>query len=1237
MTANALFDYSLTNIQVANPDLTRAAVVTACTPVAVAASTVYGALAGALAFGAGSSIVAPFPTTAVDAQRFTVRVIFRVTAPVTTRQNLVESTCLPFSIHLLPGGGAAAFQVVATVNNTRNGWSGAATLERLSLQLNTWVAVDLVFDIDTLALVVDKQRIALGAFPSGALAALAAGELVIGVHPDKTRWHFVGEMARVQVYADIPAELEALEDAGRSTGEWHIRLKENEVAGSLPLGQRTGDIIYLAYAGMEVQRFDQGLIGYTDGYPAAFALHGPIFERYQNGASQPLLGGLVSDVQPARAQESLRAVFEGGAVYWSPQTGAREVLGRIYLDYELLGGSVSVVGLPVTPPDRIAGGQIQIFERGHMYLRDGASNAFEVHGAILQAYLASGGAARWGFPTTHETDVLLPGTATGIGRQSQFEAGTFLWSAATGAHVVYGAIRDTYVARGGATTPLDQGGLGFPTSDEQDIPGVGGYARCNTFQRGTIFFRDGTIDVATPFTFYLGMLSTSEDEGWGQGQNDLYLFSEVWRNGARIFDQRMPGGGSWGGDNSHDIKAHLAPQIVPNDLGLVVELKVDVWDEDGGFGGGDDHVGSFSKFLTVSNGWGLFDNPFGVFEATGVGGIKSLRWAIQPVVAPNTPKDFWGISNQGTPTLTYPQYEAAFSDIDDDPEWSDPQDWAQDDFFSSSIQGAASGGNCFGMCVEALHAWNANSLFGLPLQRFNAWPPVANDFNVKQIYWFGSDCLWFTDTQIKDQNLSAAQVFQRSRQSAGAGNPAVIYLFSNANFSGSGHAVLALAWDDTVTPWTITVFDPNQRNSTQQIMVSPTGNAFSFNSAGLSYGGAPGTGAIGYVPFSAVNHRQASPVWDPTLLMLAGLVVALGADASTDSITDSAGGNLWMNANFSGDARSYRNQFWSAAALNGQMTGEVLLRRVQRTPHRWARARVLATPIAQLLAAMQRTSFEPAHHGRDQLDPAQFDPAQAVALNPQPLPPRLATLLMESGLHDAVLSRSLQELAASARAERGRREDGCCHGGEHGSGAGNGAGSHFPAGLDPAIGVAIDTLHRQSSSQGADYTHTVRGKRRGRFDYLLKHKLAETRLRSALDRGEAHTVDASGLGGSQPVTRVLTGRDKTMQVEHLSRIGATADFMRLRIANLPLRAGLDMNLSVRPGLAAVDVITAGERVDAAIEIETVIGGVRQLRNYTCPMEGGLRLLPRTVFDSGGLKTGRIDSLFGEIRDTLILP
>lgn len=124
-------------------------------------------------------------------------------------------------------------------------------------------------------------------------------------------------------------------------------------------------------------------------------------------------------------------------------------------------------------------------------------------------------------------------------------------------------------------------------------------------------------------------------------------------------------------------------------------------------------------------------------------------------------------------------------------------------------------------------------------------------------------------------------------------------------------------------------------------------------------------------------------------------------------------------------------------------------------------------------------------------------------------------------------------------------------------------------------------------------------------------------------------LDVSGLGGQQPVTKILTQRDKTIDLEHLLRLGRSADFMRVRISNLPVRAALDMNVSIRPGLAAIDIITAGDRVDAQVQVETFPKGARTLRNFTVPMEGGLRVTPSTMLDSGVMKTASIGALFGD--------
>ncbi len=86
------------------------------------------------------------------------------------------------------------------------------------------------------------------------------------------------------------------------------------------------------------------------------------------------------------------------------------------------------------------------------------TNTHEVHGAILEKYVALGAEASFcGYPTTDES-----GTPDGIGRFNHFQAGSIYWTASTGAHEVHGLIRDYWSAHGWERNPA----LGYPVSDE---------------------------------------------------------------------------------------------------------------------------------------------------------------------------------------------------------------------------------------------------------------------------------------------------------------------------------------------------------------------------------------------------------------------------------------------------------------------------------------------------------------------------------------------------------------------------------------------------------------------------------------------------------------------------------------------------------------------------------------------------------------------------------------------------
>ena len=860
---------------------------------------------------------------------------------------------------------------------------------------------------------------------------------------------------------------------------------------------------------MRLQHFANATIGHGTGLPGAFEMHGAIRDRWEHTRGlAKLLGPLVSDEADARAAGSRRSLFEHGAIYWSGGTGALEIYGRPYIDYEQMGGSISVLGLPVAAPERIAGGSVQRCQGGRLYFRNGATRAYEVHGAILDRFLATGGPAAWGFPVSDEEDVRLsPSTMiapppTGA-RQSRFEwqNTSFLWSGATGAHQVQGAIRDAFVNAGGPGVPNNSqfNGLGLPITDEADVPIWAGFGRFNAFQDGGIVWKGGAARVCPAFLIKLGLVQTEEDEGLFQGQNDLYFRINLSRNGTTVFAARVPNRGAFGGDNSHDLDLLIDHLVVPNDPELRMELSVEVWDEDATSGA--DHLGTLTKELNISNAWGLFDNDQGMFVATGLGKVKRFEWQVQPRQPPAAPRNFWNTGNPATPTLTYPQYSAAFTDIDDDPEWTDPSDWAQREVFARRVKRIASNGNCFGFCAEALHAWFGHGM-GLPLARFQAadWETIRNTVNVRQISQIGSDVLAHFQDQMED-GMKPRAIFLETRLRAQAGDPCAICIYTGANYSGAGHCVLPIAWDDTGPTWTIQCFDPNARNATVQLSIDPNGETFRLMSGTTTY-----AGSMLFAPWSALNHRQSSPAWDPNMLLLGLLMVAVGGDASTSGITDRIGDNLWMPDNPAGERRSGAGQFAPVAVVDGAMDGELLVRRVR--PQREFSVgtgdimdmRVKATKLLGL---------------------ARSD-GEAEGLNPQPLPPRLARLLASATLSPAVQQLSLRDLL-------------------HGTGM-----ISDTAHMEPEVRALGNWLRRQSSQNGPDFVHQLRGVRQGRFDHLTRWRLTTTRLRSMIERGELHKLDAGGLSGRMPLYKLTAGRDKLVTLGS----GLTTRMLRWRQCGL---------------------------------------------------------------------------------------
>ncbi|MDI2126935.1 PQQ-dependent sugar dehydrogenase [Yinghuangia seranimata] len=228
----------------------------------------------------------------------------------------------------------------------------------------------------------------------------------------------------------------------------------------------------------------------TSNYPAAVTVNG---EARQT--SEQTVGASVAVIAPVTAADGV-TTFLG----WNDGAPrARQlVMPDSDLDLAVTYGSPidqryasdaafrTLLGAPTGPETGDASLRYRDFVGGRAYWTP-ATGVHEVHGAILADYLAQGGHARFGGPTTDET-----ATADGVGRFSHFTgtsatgAASSYWTPVTGAHMLYGDIRTKWLALG-----AEQGPNGYPVTDEGTT--VNGRGRYNNFQNGAVYWLNSTI------------------------------------------------------------------------------------------------------------------------------------------------------------------------------------------------------------------------------------------------------------------------------------------------------------------------------------------------------------------------------------------------------------------------------------------------------------------------------------------------------------------------------------------------------------------------------------------------------------------------------------------------------------------------------------------------------------------------------------------------------------------------
>ncbi len=894
-----------------------------------------------------------------------------------------------------------------------------------------------------------------------------------------------------------------------------------------------------------------------------------------------------------------------------------------------------------------------MFQNARLYLKSDATVAHELHGGILAHFLAIGATGTWGFPLTDESDVVRDGTA--LGRYNELENCTIYWSGATGAFEVHGDIRLKYRDLGGPG-----GQLGFPTSDEGDIPGAPAPARFNTFQNGSLLWF-GTFDgmvVATSFSLFLSTVNTVESEGLFMGQNDVYLRATVADGPAMIVNQRWPASGDSDDHNVVQPNLRLPAQggITTNRADQVVTVTIDVWDSDDGapFGGGDDHLGTWTTQLTMANGWGLLESG-GVLHSGHFSNINDIVLSVQPTPPPggfSANDHWWAVGNRGTQDIAYADYATAFSDVDSSPEWWDLDDDLDRLFYALVADGLARGGNCFGMSLESIYVDKGQSAFSLPLSRFRDWNQLSETFNVKHQYQVGSAPIWwFVDQFLTGRTHDPKAVFLATQAAAACGDDPVLCLAQNSDFSGAPHCIRPIAWDTSTSPWTITVHDPNFPSTARTLQVDPNANTFHYAGAGATYDGTSSSGGrLHYMPFHLLSSREHTPVWDAILLILAGTVLILGSDAETVSLTDTQGNDL--------DAFGTRGrQLETAGApldglffgVNGFNAG-----RTTRGPGATDAARIAVDgPVGLRPVGDGPVVTGPVHTGPIHTGPIVKGPISTGPVTQALVRPVLGELLLRrrTSVRDVTLgvrppvrvvlgSVTLKQVAAGgvtrSKVAKALAQDPAV------SGSLGDATVHEVASnpklvsrLGPTAQAALGAL--QLAATASDYVHEVKAVRTGNLDYAVRHGLSKLHLTAPVASGETASLALSGVGTARTVLGVTAQHDKAASIRIDQKLGVTGDSLRLTLDGVPLTGGQAAQINAKPGIGGVEVVSGGAHVDVAVSIEAVVDGRSTSHRFSVPLQDGVRIDPASVLASGGLGVSAIGQMFGPSLSKTVVP
>ncbi|MGY5851375.1 LGFP repeat-containing protein [Salegentibacter sp. F14] len=1116
-----------------------------------------------------------------NSKRFCLQITFFIKGPVNGRQNIAESTFLPFALFVDKGSSENSFELISSLRLKEYGWRQADTKFKTELKTNRWYTASIVYDYDTLGLFLDEELISVHGFPNGIINTGDSKKLFFGTWTNGSRFQLKGKLHSFKWFDGIPNALESLLDEQRSNAEWHITFKHASLHGKINTGERIKGIQYNNAVGSFVQFYQRCGIMFHERVGRAFEMHGSIFSKFKslrNKASE--LGYLVSDESISTDSRGRKSLFSKGGIYWSNATGAIPVSGEIYLEYENL-GEAKKLGFPKSVAKKIPGGVEQIFQHCRMYYKYGTAKAYEVHGAILSKFIATGGIRKWGFPVTNESDVIknINNKAKIVGKFSEFEGCTVYWKSGLGAFEVHGSIRKKYELMKG---PL--GKLGFPTSDESDIPDYSGRGRINSFEKGCINWYGSwdSIKVALPFKIRLQRIHSRENEGVFMGENDIHFYATIKEGSNTLYNKRHPSNGDYGDHNVINPNITFPVTITPNKITMKIGFGIDIRDSDPG---NDDHLGKHTTILSAANAWGynqtnlVFDQSFSK--------IKSFLWSIRPQIdisSLSEDEKWWEFDNFRTPKISKNQYAAAFRDVDSETELWDLDDGLKNLYYNLVVKGVASGGNCFGMALEAIYALKNNSLFNQPLENVVKNNTSINEINIKHTYQIGAKPIWWFVGQFLSGNThDPKDVFIETRNAHRRGDNPVICLSQNYNFSGKPHCIMPYDWDDSGRTWKILVQDPSTHPNTKKtINIDSVNNTFQYNGASEYSGGAWSGGRLHYMPFGVLDSMQRTPVWDAIMLILSGTILILADDSETVSIEDENGNSLDGNGerakSFLKSGNKPEEFFTSFVGFNTGtkiQPGQLMLRQdkyVSNTPITPERLNISGLPLGTIALNRRVRGFTSRN---------------------LPSNKHLKNQIKNRTAHQILNDPSLKDKLSG----------------------------NFKNNLNDLLKI----------NRKRNFVHKIKGAKRGKMEYLIKNELSSIKIESTIQKGEVNTITTKDLNTNACSIDFQSPKTKRMNIEIANKLGVNGDHINLFMKDIPIKADKPFAFNVKSGLSGIELDNPGMQANIPIRIKGIIDGKRIDKQFNMPFDQAARIKPSTILNSDQLVVSKISNLFGNTR------